>query len=131
MNPKLPKVTITIPEEKGPVDYECYMTIHLYQNKRTAIKLMHPEEGPMANATINLPDVPVIPENHIILKNCDENKGMAEAFQKAGIGRIADKGPYALLEVTHPAVLEAIEQLKKEVEIPKPASKKQVEHDIV
>lgn len=62
---------------------ECDVVFDQYENGRTAIRLI--EDGmPYAMATMNDPEVWLEP-NQVIIKDYSENKGMAEALEKAGI----------------------------------------------
>ena len=42
------------------------------------------EEGPVATATVNLPDVP-LGKNQVLIKNWSENEGMLDALVAAGV----------------------------------------------
>lgn len=56
-----------------------------YANNRTAIKLVSPEDGEsIAVATVNLPDVPIGPDEAAI-KDYSENEGMARVLIDAGL----------------------------------------------
>jgi len=64
--------------------WDCEVHFAMYGNKRTAIKLMNAEEGPIATASVNLPDEPMA-DNEIGIKDYSENEGMLEVLMEAGI----------------------------------------------
>ena len=61
----------------------CDIEFKTYPNGRTAIQLWC-EEGPMGTATVNIPEYPV-PENHVLIKDWSENRGMLQALIDAGV----------------------------------------------
>jgi len=109
----------------------CSMDINCYPNGRTSIQLNTPQ-GPMARATINIPEIK-LPPGHILIKNYSENEGMAHALKAAGIGEFSDlrqgnptgHEDIVFMQVTHPIVLSVIAQLEN---LSKP--KKQVAEDM-
>lgn len=64
-------------------DWTCTVMKHRYSNGRVALSLVD-EEGPVATATVNLPDVP-LGKNEVLVKDWAENRGMALALEKAGL----------------------------------------------
>ena len=65
---------------------ECAVYFRRYQNNRLAIQLVDISDNlPYAVATVNLPEVTDLPENHVIIKSWSENAGMVEALFEAGI----------------------------------------------
>ena len=62
---------------------ECTLRFSRYPNDRLAIRLMC-SEGPMAVATVNLPDE-MLDEGYVFIKTYSENEGMLEALVSAGI----------------------------------------------
>ena len=65
--------------------WECNLEFSKYSNGRTAITLIDAKTNePIAKATINIPEVPLFPDE-VIIKDHDENEGMVAALIKAGI----------------------------------------------
>src|SRR5437868_5135117 len=64
---------------------KCGINLLKYQNNRPAIELVDAITGePAAIATVNLPDVPLLP-NEVIIKDYSENKGMYQALLDADV----------------------------------------------
>lgn len=59
-------------------EYNCSVQFGKYPNGRTSITLTD-EEGPVAVATINVPEIE-IPNGDVIIKNYSENEGILEAL---------------------------------------------------
>lgn len=66
--------------------FTCAVNFARYaDNNRVAIQLVDAEDGgPVAMATLNLPDVPMA-EDEVAIKDYSENTGMAQALINAGI----------------------------------------------
>lgn len=64
--------------------WECDVRLAEYNNGRIAIELTHPDDGPIAVASVNLPDEECEP-GHTFIKDWSENAGMTEALVEAGI----------------------------------------------
>lgn len=71
-----------------PVDVKGELTTYWgqYNNGRIALTIVDeaPEEGPIATATVNLPDAN-IPKNAIAVKNYSENEGMVDTLVASGV----------------------------------------------
>lgn len=65
---------------------KVYLVKSKYANGRTAIQLMHDEEGPIAIATVNIPDAELAADE-VIIKDYSENEGMAEFIEENNIGK--------------------------------------------
>jgi hypothetical protein len=63
--------------------WTCRVQRSKYGNGRTALQLVD-DEGPIATATVNLPDKPLGP-NEVFIKDYSENTRMLAALEKAGI----------------------------------------------
>lgn len=57
-----------------------------YGNGRQAIVLVGPDGETAAIATVNVPEMPLMP-NQLLIKDYSENEGMLAALEKAGIVR--------------------------------------------
>lgn len=69
--------------------YECIATVAKYGNGRIAIQLIDARDhDPIATATVNIPRVPLGPDE-VIIKNYSENTGIEKPLIEAGI--IGDK----------------------------------------
>ena len=69
--------------------YQCIATVAKYGNGRTAIQLIDSRDyEPIATATVNIPQVPLDPDE-VIIKNYSENEGIESPLIQAGI--IGDK----------------------------------------
>jgi hypothetical protein len=66
--------------------WNCYIVFTKYRdNDRTAILLKDTSDsGPVATATINLPDVK-LEEDEVIIKDYSENEGMVKCLIEAGV----------------------------------------------
>lgn len=66
--------------------WTCNVEFHNYRdNNRIALELTEVGTGePIATATVNLPRVPLEP-NEVIIKDYSENNGMYQALYEAGI----------------------------------------------
>jgi hypothetical protein len=64
-------------------DWTCSIQKRQYENGRVALRLVD-EEGPVATATVNLPNVP-LGKNQVLIKSYGENEGMLEALVAAGV----------------------------------------------
>jgi hypothetical protein len=62
---------------------DCTVMKHRYQNGRVALSLID-EEGPVATATINLPDAE-LGKNEILVEDWAENRNMLQALIEAGV----------------------------------------------
>jgi hypothetical protein len=87
-------------EDGGPTTVEfhgqqCQVQRGAYVGGRIALELVHPEEGRVACATVNLPDVPLAGDEALV-KDYSENAGMLAALLQAGIvedtGRRVESG---------------------------------------
>lgn len=69
------------------MSWECDIEKENYSaNNAIALELTHPEDGPIAVATVCLPDVNVVLEtNQTWIKTWSENEGILEALIEAGI----------------------------------------------
>ena len=65
------------------LDTDCTVQKRYYPNGRVALSLVD-EEGPVATATVNLPDEP-LGKNQVLIKDYAENAGMLEALVAAGV----------------------------------------------
>jgi hypothetical protein len=65
------------------LDTDCTVMKHKYGNGRVALSLID-AEGPVATATVNLPDAE-LGMNEILVKDWSENRGMMAALIEAGI----------------------------------------------
>ena len=77
--------------------WKCNVMFSQYANNgRTAIQLFDAEDdGPVAKATVNIPEVPLEP-NEVLIKDYAENAGILDVLVEAGIVRETDKFvPYA------------------------------------
>lgn len=64
-------------------DWTCTVQKRRYDNGRVALSLVD-EEGPVATATVNLPDV-TLGRNQVAIKDWSENEGMLDALVAAGV----------------------------------------------
>lgn len=66
-------------------EWDCNAVPCYYENGRTAIMLLDVEDnGPVAKATVNVPEVE-LKDDQIIIKDYSENEGMTEALIAGGI----------------------------------------------
>lgn len=67
--------------------WNCLAEFGRYRNNnRISIQLIEEKTGePIATASVNLPSINGIMDNHIAIKDYSENEGMVEALKKAGI----------------------------------------------
>src|SRR5436309_716672 len=65
------------------LDTDCTVEKHQYDNGRVALRLVD-EEGPVATATVNMPNVP-LGKNQVLIKDWSENEGMLAALTAAGV----------------------------------------------
>lgn len=66
-------------------DYDCWVQWATYKGGRIAMRLVDEHnEGPVATATVNLPEHP-LPDGYVLIKSWSENEGMVEALEAAGI----------------------------------------------
>lgn len=66
-------------------DWDCIVQKPQYENGRPALQLVDAEDGsPIAEATVNLPDVPAGP-NQVFVKDWSENEGMLRVLTEAGV----------------------------------------------
>jgi hypothetical protein len=98
-------------------DLDCDIQVHSYNSTGApALQLMNPEVGPVATATVNMPDV-ALAADEVLIKDYSENQGMAKAFEEAGIGKVVDTLKLSFgsevkkLQVTNPALLGEIERI--------------------
>ena len=69
------------------MDSDCEMQLAVYREGPPALAIqLWDNEGPMAKLTVNLPEGRV-PVNHILVKDCSEQTGIAAAFQEQGFAR--------------------------------------------
>jgi hypothetical protein len=64
-------------------EFDCTVQKRHYGNGRVALSLVD-EEGPVATATVNLPNV-TLGKNQVLIKDYAENAGMLEALVAAGV----------------------------------------------
>jgi hypothetical protein len=64
-------------------DWTCSVVKRQYDNGRVALQLVD-EEGPVATATVNLPDAE-LGKNEVLVKNWSENQGMLDALVAARV----------------------------------------------
>ena len=64
----------------------CRLGFGRYRNGRLAIALYDTHGAPFATATINVPAMPLAP-NQVLIKDYDENAGLLAALEDAGIVR--------------------------------------------
>lgn len=64
-------------------DWTCTVMKHRYANGRVALCLVD-DEGPVATATVNLPDAD-LGKNQVLVKDWSENRGMMAALIEAGV----------------------------------------------
>lgn len=98
-------------------DLDCYIQVHSYNSTGApALQLINPEVGPVATATVNMPDI-ALEADEVLVKDYSENQGMAKAFEAAGIGRVVETLKLSFgsevkkLQVTNPALLAEIERI--------------------
>jgi hypothetical protein len=108
-NTQIPKVRFC--------DLECDIQVHSYNSTGApALQLMNPEVGPVATATVNLPDV-ALEADEVLIKDYSENQGIAKAFEDAGIGRVVETLELSFgsevkrMKVTHPALMAEIDRI--------------------
>jgi len=65
------------------LDTDCTVQKRQYANGRVALSLVD-EEGPVATATVNLPNVP-LGKNQVLIKSYAENEGMLDALVASGV----------------------------------------------
>ena len=66
-------------------DWNCKLVFRYYGNNRTAIQLLDASDGgPVATATVNIPECP-LEEDQVIIKTYSENEGMLRALMDAGV----------------------------------------------
>jgi hypothetical protein len=65
------------------LDTDCTVQKRQYANGRVDLLLVD-EEGPVATATLNLPDVP-LGKNQVLIKTWSENEGILDALVSAGV----------------------------------------------
>lgn len=96
--------------------WDCEVQRVTYANGRAALLLVHGKDRePFAAATVNLPDVPLGP-NEVFVKDWGENAGMLSALADAGIVR--DTGARAAtgyvsaakVEIIHPQLVASYER---------------------
>jgi hypothetical protein len=63
--------------------WDCKMVSGRYSNGRTVLALAD-EEGPVAVATVNVPEEPLGPDE-VCVKDYSENEGMVAALVEAGV----------------------------------------------
>jgi len=77
---------------------------------------MNPEVGPVATATVNMPDI-ALEADEVLIKDYSENQGMAQAFEDAGIGKVVETLKLSFgsevkkMKVTHPGLIAEIERV--------------------
>ena len=64
----------------------CHLQFGRYTNGRLAISLYDVDDKPFATATINVPAMPLA-QNQVLIKDYDENEGLLEALDNAGLVR--------------------------------------------
>lgn len=64
-------------------EWDCFAVPGLYGNGRLAVQLVF-DQGPLAVATINLPDEP-LGTDFVFIKNYSENEGMVDALVLAKV----------------------------------------------
>jgi hypothetical protein len=64
-------------------EWTCSIIKRQYDNGRVALQLVD-EEGPVATATVNLPDAP-LGKNEVCVKDWSENEGMLRSLVAAGV----------------------------------------------
>lgn len=76
------------------MQWECYVEKKYYNNNQIALSLTHPEDGPIATATVNLGTSisnDDINNNYTYIKTWSENEGILEALFEAGIIELTNK----------------------------------------
>lgn len=64
----------------------CTIQFHNYRNNnRIAIQLYCEDGSPMATATVNVPEVSLPTDKHVLIKDYAENRGMLKALVDACI----------------------------------------------
>jgi hypothetical protein len=98
-------------------DLDCDIQVHSYNSTGApALQLTNPEVGPVATATVNMPDVE-LEADEVLIKDYSENRGMAQAFEDAGIGKIVETLKLSFgsevkkMKVTNPALIAEIERI--------------------
>jgi hypothetical protein len=96
-------------------DLDCDIQVHSYNSTGApALQLINPEVGPVATATVNLPDV-ALETDEVLIKDYSENQGMSKAFEDAGIGKVVETLKLSFgsevkkMKVTNPALIAEIE----------------------
>jgi hypothetical protein len=95
-------------------DLDCDVNVHVYDSTgAAALELFHPEEGPVATATVNIPEI-TLEDDEVLIKDYSENEGMAAAFEAAGLGtvtnthRLSFGSEVKVMKVTNRALLDEI-----------------------
>ena len=63
------------------MDWDCHVSFQRYSNDRLAIQLITEQGEPVARATLNLPFVPLEPDE-VLIKSYAENEGMLACLSK-------------------------------------------------
>lgn len=65
-------------------EWDCELLFRQYGNDRTALQLFSQTEGPIAVATVNIPEIELA-SDEVIIKDCAENEGMLATLVAAGV----------------------------------------------
>ena len=67
------------------MQWDCRVRFNRYtRNDRLAIQLITEQDEPLLMATVNVPCFP-LGDDEVLVKNCDENKGVLECLTTAGV----------------------------------------------
>jgi hypothetical protein len=120
-------------------DSECEMQLALYKDGPPALAIqLWDDEGPYCKATVNMPEGRV-PADHILVKDCSEQEGIAAALQEQGfakeirridMGRVP--GGISVMQIVDPELLAGAKAIvpgwgvvpEKKPAAPKQAAKK-------
>lgn len=114
---------------------DCTLDVLSYANNRVPAIRLFCEEGPMATATVNLPDSK--PEHgYLYIKDCGGNEGMADAFTNAGLAEEHNRinaGMHhmgvSVMKITDPELLAACYPEKTKQAAPKPKPEPSLDMD--
>jgi hypothetical protein len=66
-------------------EWKCGILTDRYQDGSIKLQLYHPQEGPIATATVYLPHAAFDKSTHVAIKDYSENEGMLNALINAGV----------------------------------------------
>lgn len=105
---------------------DCTLEVDHYQASGSPAIQLYCEEGPMARATVNLPNETPAP-GEIFVKDYGENNGMAQAFEETGMVKLVRRtnsgfatNGVAVMKITDPKLLKAC---YPKMELEKPSQK--------